>query len=87
MEVSSLKNKLTRDLQQSARETDDKVKAFKQISDQSIQTMRESMETAIKEMNATVTKCNEKVEKIIPTDQLLHMINNTISGLITSLTE
>jgi hypothetical protein len=29
MEVSTLKSKLTRDLQQSSRETDDKVKAFK----------------------------------------------------------
>jgi len=29
--------------------------------------MRDSMETAMKEMNATVTKCNDKVEKIMPT--------------------
>lgn len=49
--------------------------------------MRESMETAIKNMNATVTKCNEKVEKIMPTDKLLQIIHNTISGLIGSLTE
>jgi len=45
------------------------------------------METAIKEMKATVTKCDDKVEKIVPTDELLKMIYGTISGSLKSLTE
>ena len=43
------------------------------------------METAIKDMSATVTKCNDKVEKIMPTDEVLKVVNNTIDGTLQEL--
>lgn len=48
--------------------------------------MRESMETAMNEMKATVAKCDEKVDQIMPTDQVLKIVHDTIENNLNELT-
>ena len=53
-EMTNLKSKVNRDLTQQSRETEDRIKAFKTLGDQSIQAIRDDTETKMTEMNDIV---------------------------------
>ena len=84
--MQTLKGKVNRDLTQQARETEDRIKAFKQLGDQQIQSIRDDTEQKMFGMNEIVTKCFNKVDAMLPTDEILKIVDNSIKDTLADLT-
>lgn len=84
-DLIQLRQKTTKDVATISKETEEKIKAFKQLGDANLVTMRDAFDVQLDESAKKVEECWNKINKIKPTELVLKEVHKTIESKLSGL--
>lgn len=75
-ELDTTKKNIKKDLAQQERNVDEKLKAYKILSEESIKSLRDVTTVTLEDLSSIVLKCDQKVAKCDTAEDIVKMVTN-----------